>query len=353
MRLTVLVGVAALAGCTYDPKIPSGVIACSPGGTHCPTGTTCAALPGQDVMVCLAAPSPTTDGSTGGEAAVISSPDARTAEAAPGADAAPAPSDAAPADAAPSAEDAPPPPADVRPGEPLPPASSVPDGGCYAPGRGPEMVAATGFCIDSTEVTNRQYLAFLEEGDLTRQPGNCPTMNKSFVPLNIEAAWPPVGREDHPVVNVDWCDAAAFCQWAGKRLCGPIGSAALATKDATNPMLGRWASACTRAGTWKFPYGPDPRQGLCNVGQGALLPVHTAPVASLPGCQGGYDRLYDMVGNVEEWVDACRTDPARGEMCAVVGGRYVDSEATASCARSDEDRKTQAIYFRGFRCCWP
>src|SRR5438874_1946147 len=83
------------------------------------------------------------------------------------------------------------------------------------PGRGPEMVHAGEFCIDSTEVTNRQYLAFLEEADLTKQPPGCAAMNPSFVPLNVEAAWPPAGREDHPVVNVDWCDAASFCQWSG------------------------------------------------------------------------------------------------------------------------------------------
>jgi formylglycine-generating enzyme required for sulfatase activity len=214
------------------------------------------------------------------------------------------------------------------------------------------MVHTPGFCIDSTEVTNRQYQAFLDEADLAKQPTGCAAINPTFVPVNVEAPWPPVGREDFPVVNVDWCDAAAFCQWAGKRLCGAIGAVGLDSKQATMPALSRWAAACTRAGTWKLPYGPDVKTGLCNVGN-PNRPLHLTPVASLPGCQGGYDKVYDMVGNVEEWVDACHTDPARGETCAAVGAHYFDGESVADCGRMSEDKKTFAGYFRGFRCCWP
>jgi formylglycine-generating enzyme required for sulfatase activity len=215
------------------------------------------------------------------------------------------------------------------------------------------MVRAGEFCIDSTEVTARQYLAFLEEADLSKQPPGCPAMNTTFAPLNVEVTWPPTaGQEDYPVVNVDWCDAASFCQWSGKRLCGHLGPGALDSKQAAMPAVSRWASACTRAGTWKLPYGPDAKPGLCNVGN-PNRPLHIVPVGSMPGCQGGYDKLYDMVGNVEEWLDACRTDPARGEVCGVIGGRYFDSEMLADCGRLDEVGKLRTDYFRGFRCCWP
>jgi formylglycine-generating enzyme required for sulfatase activity len=118
------------------------------------------------------------------------------------------------------------------------------------------------------------------------------------------------------------------------------------------PALSRWASACTRAGTWKLPYGPDVKPGLCNVGN-PNRPLHTVPVATLPGCQGGYEKLYDMVGNVEEWLDACQVDPARGERCGVIGGHYFDGESVADCGRTTDDAKTVQLYYRGFRCCWP
>ena len=153
-------------------------------------------------------------------------------------------------------------------------------------------------------------------------------------------------------MNVDWCDAAAFCQWSGKRLCGGIGASTLASAQAAMPALSRWASACTRAGTRRFPYGPTVMPGVCNVGQ-PNRPLKIVPVASTTGCQGGYDKLYDMVGNVEEWLDACTLDPVRGEVCAIIGGDYFDTESLSDCARLYDKVKTSVDYYRGFRCCWP
>jgi hypothetical protein len=351
-RASVALVAATLAACTYSPKIPGGAISCSPDGGRCPAGFSCTPF-SASASFCAPVDKPISgDGGPTVEAAVLVEG---------GAEAEPPPADAAPVDAPTAdrpADDAAVPDArlplpDTRPSEPLPLNASVPAGGCLSSGRGPELIRAEGFCIDATEVTNRQYQAFLEESDLSKQPPGCIDENFSFVPGSIYALWPPpAGREDHPVVNIDWCDAASFCSWAGKRLCGPIKAGAIEPKQATMPSLSRWASACTRAGTWKLPYGPDVKTGLCNVAQ-ANLPVRTVPVGSLPGCQGGYDKLYDMVGNVEEWVDACRTDPATGVMCAVIGGNYFDGESAADCARFSEDRRKIAVYFRGFRCCWP
>lgn len=92
---------------------------------------------------------------------------------------------------------------------------------CGTPGCGDcpdhEMVAYPGFEIGSREVSNGEYQQFLAaQQDPAIQPGEC-AWNDDFTPTQ----WP-VASATLPVVNIDWCDARAYCAWAGKRLCGAI-----------------------------------------------------------------------------------------------------------------------------------
>jgi formylglycine-generating enzyme required for sulfatase activity len=89
------------------------------------------------------------------------------------------------------------------------------------------MVNASDFQIDATEVRVKDYLAFLDAAvPLATQPDVC-TWNVSFHPHDSSS---PFGCTDfdltqpnRPIGCVDWCDAAAFCAWRGKRLCGKRG----------------------------------------------------------------------------------------------------------------------------------
>lgn len=218
-----------------------------------------------------------------------------------------------------------------------------------ASSQGPSMVdigGATPFCIDSTEVTRAQYQAFLASAPpITGQPAGC-EINDGFTP---QAQWPP-GQADQmfPVVGVDWCDAHAFCAWAGKRLCGAVGggSATFATADTVSAQ---WFSACTMAGTRNYPYGASYIAGECSDGAAVTA------VASFATCQS-YPGVYDMSGNAHEWIDACTT----GAECLLIGGGIgghpggdMRCDTTIAMTRTiqGDDGGQSWVRETGFRCC--
>jgi formylglycine-generating enzyme required for sulfatase activity len=259
-----------------------------------------------------------------------------------GVDAAGPPPDAGAADRVGAPTDAPP---DALPSQE---ASSDATAPCPA-GRGSAMVAvptANGqtFCIDSTEATKSQYLAFLSATDVGPQPAVC-AGNASYVPQN---SWPPgAGEGALPVNWVDWCDALAYCTWAGKRLCGAIGGGPITTDQTADPTASAWFHACSHGGAYVAPFGSDPA-GACNsqAANGQLLPVGTTKT-----CEGGFPGLFDMVGNVAEWIDVCQTSSDGMDQCWLQGGSYADP--TQDCQNTYQWVRTETDYDYGIRCCGP
>ncbi len=193
------------------------------------------------------------------------------------------------------------------------------------------------FCVDTTEVTKADYAAFLsvKEKDLGGQPPEC-AANTSYVPSQD---WPIVaGDESLPVAYIDWCDARAFCAWAGKRLCGSRVDA-FVTRD-------EWLVACSRDATRTYPYGNQYDPNACN---GDNRVGKTTPVGSLPGCVGGYDGLFDMSGNVSEWTADC--DDAG--VCLHKGGGYstTDGATKIACAAFGGIGRMENYSSVGIRCC--
>ena len=131
------------------------------------------------------------------------------------------------------------------------------------------------FWIDATEVTVGQFKKFLAESD---HPFSGDLWKDIY-------QYSPT--DSHPMINVDWHDATAYAEWAGKRL----------------PTSNEWEFAA-RGGLINkvYPWGDDvslARDYANYDGTGGKDKWDgIAPVGSFK--PNGYG-LYDMVGNVLEW----------------------------------------------------
>ena len=249
-------------------------------------------------------------------------------------------------------------------------------GALLAPGiHGPRMVpypdaANVRFWIDETEVTRGQYREFLEGlGDNLPEQADYCGWNVSLVPTC--AGWGTAGaggagggagagaeagsNDDDanlPVTCVDWCDARAFCAWAGKRLCNE------SYIPGNDPDRCEWYAVCTSGGDtdYRYPYGSVYERSAC---RGADLPVAICPTQCWPYPVGDLtwcktpSGVFDMSGNVAEWVNACNGDDGVIDECRVRGGSYTSDEYDLLCDAEYERYRDDASADLGFRCCAP
>lgn len=205
-----------------------------------------------------------------------------------------------------------------------------------------------GFSVDSTEVTRAQYRAWLDTSPpLGTQIPEC-SWNDSYTP---GCQWPPGDEADHPVVCVDWCDAYAYCQGVGKRLCGKIGGGPTGANDHFDPALSQWTHACSSGGLYRYPYGDTYTAGACNIDDPEA--TEASAVASFPDCQSpesGYQGVFDMVGNVLEWEDSCGASTGPEDGCGMRGGAF-GSGTTSDCSSGGSWPRRSQIDGFGFRCC--
>jgi formylglycine-generating enzyme required for sulfatase activity len=146
------------------------------------------------------------------------------------------------------------------------------------------------FWIDRTEVTNAQYVQFLNA--LGEYRGACgghdcletKREDKDSHILRQEGQYVvESGFEDHPVTEVTWYGAQAYCEWAGVRL----------------PTEAEWEKAARGVDGRLYPWGNDAPD--CDKAQYAGCGGKTVSVGSKPAGASPYGVL-DMAGNVWEWV---------------------------------------------------
>ncbi len=138
------------------------------------------------------------------------------------------------------------------------------------------VVKLDSYWIDQYEVTYQQYMAFVEATG-HRQPGP-----PSRYARKLEALRGP----NQPVTYVSWEDAAAYCEWKGRRL----------------PTEKEWEKAVRGSDGRTWPWGEGLDGFPANFDGEADGYEVSAPVGSFPQDQSMYG-VYDGAGNVMEWVE--------------------------------------------------
>lgn len=176
------------------------------------------------------------------------------------------------------------------------------------------------FKIGKYPVTNAQYLLYLQANPAVAVPRD----------WDSEKRIHPSGRENHPVVQVSYVEATAFCKWGGYSL----------------PDNMRWEKAARGTDGRTYPWGEDWQDGrYCNSQEaniGETTPVDNYPLGASP-----YG-VMDMSGNVWEWN---RSRGLNNRTAVIVrGGSCSSIKEAVSCSYKDEELPNNRHATNGFRC---
>jgi formylglycine-generating enzyme required for sulfatase activity len=224
------------------------------------------------------------------------------------------------------------------------------------------------FYIDKYEVTNAQFAAFVSATDYetdAEQTGcgliydgddwNCIQGVDWQHPFGPDTSV--AGRDEHPVVQVSWNDAEAYCEWAGARL----------------PTEAEWEKAARGTDGRTYPWGnafDGSRVNFCDrnceydwkdTGADDGY-ARTAPVGSYPAGASPY-RALDMAGNVYDWVadwydtgyyanspESNPRGPASGDYRVIRGSSWYDDAVYVRAAYRYRDYPDATDHSVGIRC---
>ncbi len=187
--------------------------------------------------------------------------------------------------------------------------------GTFLMGVEKDSVKVDAFYIDKYPITNNQYKRFMEETN-----------------YDEPAFWKDIrfNNANQPVVGVNWDDAVAYANWAGKRL----------------PEEKEWEKASRGTDGREYPWGNvKPGQSLAvfdlDISKGAPTNVGTHQSGVSPyGC-------YDMSGNVWEW---CQEWFTEGKYRVVRGGSWINHMNILSCPYRSCSVPSGTDINVGFRC---
>jgi formylglycine-generating enzyme required for sulfatase activity len=146
-----------------------------------------------------------------------------------------------------------------------------------------EVSLSSGYWIDTTEVTNEAFQAFVDDGGYQEQ-GLWSDEGWEWLAGRDATALPAAcidAKPDDPRVCITWFEAEAYATWRGGAL----------------PTEAQWEFAARGPSSSIFPWGEDWDATKANVVDGSAL----TPAGSLPAGASWVGAL-DMAGNAMEWV---------------------------------------------------
>lgn len=232
------------------------------------------------------------------------------------------------------------------------------------------------FGLGKTEITTAQYAEFIRESGYAPQPG-CRLWNDRWL-VDPKGDWRGDGvrkqpKQDFPVTCVSWADAKAYAGWLSKKT----------GKTYRLPSESEWEYAVRGGGNAARYFGMNSFEGVSislacdhanvyDVTSQATYPFpvpyarckdNAADLASVASYKPNAYGLYDMIGNVSEWVEDCYTGSYWGrpadqrawvwqggcEQRGLRGGSWASRPSEARSAKrssSPSDARTTTIGFR-------
>ncbi|MBG0785467.1 MAG: SUMF1/EgtB/PvdO family nonheme iron enzyme [Anaerolineaceae bacterium] len=203
------------------------------------------------------------------------------------------------------------------------------------------------YWIYQHEVTNEQYAVFLNEmGNQTEDSVTWLDISSTYTIIHESGGeWTAdSGYEDHPVVEVTWYGAQAYCEWAGGGL----------------PTEAQWEKAARGEDGNTYPWGEASPN--CDLAQYSGCSGDAITVGSLPAGASEYGAL-DMAGNVWEWVadwydagyyeDSSSQNPkgpASGMYRVLRSGAWHNNERYLRASNRHRNDPGSSNDYNGFRC---
>jgi formylglycine-generating enzyme required for sulfatase activity len=215
--------------------------------------------------------------------------------------------------------------------------------------RHPESVRAThiaAFELDRKEATNDDFCAWLNTHtkDWSLEADGVVTDRKEHLPLLATTACtgalsissggraePTAGAAQRPVTCVTWYGAEMYCRAQNKRL----------------PLEAEWELAAKGAVGRPFPWGADWGADTDHL-DGVAYHLSAPRAVGTSAKDVSPDGVYDLAGNVAEWVQSERNTP---DKWVVRGGSFLSDEPCrllgSKCARISVKNVGRNV---GFRC---